>query len=84
MVTQLIQTCLKLFRDGHDTGQLKLLNRAMKDMRYAYRVFNRYKGTRKIAIFGSARTPEDTLKMVGLTHTDILNTCLGLLQVQAV
>ncbi len=32
----------------------------------------------------SARTPEETLKMVGLTHTDIVNTCLGLLQVQAV
>ena len=59
LVTQLIQTCLKLIRDGHDTGQLKLLNRALKDMRYAYRVFNRYQGTRKIAIFGSARTPED-------------------------
>ena len=59
MVSQLIRTSLKLIRDGHDTGQLKLLNRALKDMRYAYRVFNRYQGTRKIAIFGSARTPED-------------------------
>ena len=59
MVTQLVQTSLKLIRDGHDTGQLKLLNRAMKDMRYAYRVFNAYEGTRKIAIFGSSRTPEE-------------------------
>ena len=32
----------------------------------------------------SARTPEETLAMVGLTHRDILNTCLGLLQVQPV
>ena len=59
MIAQLIQTSLRLIPDGHDTGQLKLLNRALKDMRYAYRVFNRYTGTRKIAIFGSARTPED-------------------------
>ncbi len=59
MVTQLVQTSLKLIRDGHDTGQLKLLNRALKDMRYAYRVFNGYEGTRKIAIFGSSRTPEE-------------------------
>ncbi len=59
MVTQLVQTSLKLIRDGHDHGQLKLLNRALKDMRYAYRVFNRYKGTRKITIFGSARTGPD-------------------------
>ena len=59
MVTQLVQTSLKLILDGHDTGQLKLLNRALKDMRYAYRVFNGYEGTRKIAIFGSSRTPEE-------------------------
>ncbi len=59
MITQLIQTSLRLISDGQDTGQLKLLNRALKDMRYAYRVFNRYRGTRKIAIFGSARTPPD-------------------------
>ncbi|MHC4211139.1 MAG: LOG family protein [Planctomycetota bacterium] len=59
MICQLVQTSLKLIGDGHDTGQLKLLNRALKDMRYAYRVFNRYHGTRKITIFGSARTQED-------------------------
>jgi uncharacterized protein (TIGR00730 family) len=58
MIAELIQTSLRLIPDGHDTGQLKLLNRALKDMRYAYRVFNRYRGRRKIAIFGSARTPE--------------------------
>ena len=39
-----------------------LLNRAIKEMRYAYRVFNEYRGIRKISIFGSARTPE--------AHTD--------------
>jgi uncharacterized protein (TIGR00730 family) len=59
MVTQLVETSLKLISDKHDHGQLKLLNRALKDMRYAYRVFNRYRGTRKITIFGSARTAED-------------------------
>jgi len=59
MIVQLIQTSLKLIPDQHDIGQLKLLNRALKEMRYAYRVFNRYEATRKIAIFGSARTPED-------------------------
>jgi uncharacterized protein (TIGR00730 family) len=59
LIGDLIQTCLKLIPDGHDTGQLKLMNSALKEMRYAYRVFNRYAGTRKITIFGSARTPED-------------------------
>ena len=32
----------------------------------------------------SAREPEETLEMVNLTHTHILNRCLALLQVQAV
>jgi uncharacterized protein (TIGR00730 family) len=57
MVSELIETCLKLVPDRHDTGQIKLMNRALKEMRYAYRVFNGYRGTRKISIFGSARTP---------------------------
>ena len=59
MICQMIQTCLKLIPDGHDTGQLKLTNSALKEMRYAYRVFNRYRGRRKVSIFGSARTPSD-------------------------
>jgi len=59
LITQLVQTALKLIPDGHDTGQVKLINSALKEMRYAYRVFNRYRGTRKISIFGSARTPEE-------------------------
>jgi len=59
LITQLIQTSLKLITDEADTGQIKLLNTALKEMRYAYRVFNRYCDTRKITIFGSARTPED-------------------------
>ncbi len=59
LITDLILTCLKMIPDGHDTGQLKLINSAMKEMRYAYRVFNRYVGTRKVSIFGSARTPGD-------------------------
>jgi uncharacterized protein (TIGR00730 family) len=59
LITQLVQTSLKLVREGHDTGQLKLLNTALKEMRYAYRVFNRYRGKRKITIFGSARTPPE-------------------------
>lgn len=64
LVTQLIQTSLKLYVDKHDTGQLKLMTRALKEMRYAYRIFNQYVGSKRISIFGSARTPE--------THPDYL------------
>jgi uncharacterized protein (TIGR00730 family) len=64
LVADMVETCLKLSHGEHEVGQIKLLNRAFKEMRHAYRVFNRYKGRRKISIFGSARTPE--------THPDYL------------
>lgn len=59
LVAQLIQTSLKLISDGHDLGQLKLITRAIKEMRYAYRIFNQNPGRSRVSIFGSARTPED-------------------------
>jgi uncharacterized protein (TIGR00730 family) len=59
LIMQMIQTALRLASEEHDTGQLKLINSSLKEMWYAYRVFNRYQGIRKISIFGSARTPED-------------------------
>lgn len=59
LVMQLIQTSLRFLWEGHDLGQLKLIARAMKEMRYAYRIFNRYDGIRRVSIFGSARTPGD-------------------------
>ncbi len=58
LITQMIQTSLRLSNDNHDTGQIKLINRALKEMRYAYNIFNQYKELPRISIFGSARTPE--------------------------
>lgn len=57
LTTQLIQTSLKLMIENHDIGQLKLITRALKEMRHAYRIFNQYPHQRCISIFGSARTP---------------------------
>lgn len=59
LTLQMIQTCLRLMLEKHETGQLKLISRALKEMRYAYRIFNQYPNARCISIFGSARTPED-------------------------
>ena len=59
LVEEMVRTALRLLREGHDTGQIKLINSALKEMRYAYRVFNQYTTVRKVTIFGSARTPED-------------------------
>ena len=59
MVAQMIDACLKMAKEGHDSGQVKLVTHAIKEMRYGYQVFNRYKGIRKVSIYGSARTPEE-------------------------
>jgi uncharacterized protein (TIGR00730 family) len=58
LVSQIIETGLKLLSEKHDIGQLKVITRSIKEMRYAYNVFNRYKEGPCISIFGSARTPE--------------------------
>ncbi|MDP1835910.1 MAG: LOG family protein [Chlamydiales bacterium] len=58
LVTEMIQTSLKLLFEGHDLGQVKLINRCLKEMRYAYRIFNEYPHAKRISVFGSSRTPE--------------------------
>lgn len=59
LISQLVQNSLKLTREGHDTGQIKLMTRSLKEMRYAFRIFNQYASMRTVSIFGSARTPEN-------------------------
>lgn len=59
LVGQMIESSLKLLTEDYDTGQIKLMNRALREMRHAYRIFNKFKHSRCISIFGSARTPEE-------------------------
>lgn len=59
LIRQQMESSLKLIVDGHETGQIKVITRSLKEMRYAYRVFNKYAGKSRVSIFGSARTPED-------------------------
>ncbi|MEI6491991.1 MAG: LOG family protein [Verrucomicrobiota bacterium] len=59
LVADLIETSLKLGTDHASIAELKLMSRALREMRYAARVFSKYQGTRKVAIFGSARTKPD-------------------------
>lgn len=58
LVREAITACLKLIPDGRDTGELKLMSAAIKELRYAFRVFAQYAAPMKCTIFGSARTPE--------------------------
>lgn len=66
LVREMLIAGLKLIPDGRDTGELKLITAAVKELRYAYRVFAEYREPHKVTIFGSARTPA--------THPDYLAT----------
>jgi uncharacterized protein (TIGR00730 family) len=56
LIEELIITALKMARDKMGTGDLKLMNRALKEMRYAAKIFAPYRDVRKVVVFGSART----------------------------
>ncbi|MDX2115338.1 MAG: LOG family protein [Planctomycetota bacterium] len=59
LIRDMMLTSLKLITDGRDTGELKLINATLKELRHGYRVFAQYAEPHKISIFGSARTPPD-------------------------
>src|SRR5438105_8276616 len=52
-------SAVRLARDHASRGDMKLANAALKEMRYAFAVFEPYRSARKAAIFGSARTRRD-------------------------
>jgi hypothetical protein len=56
----MVETCLKLLRDGTRLGDVKLLNAALRELRYAFKVFAPYGRVRKISVFGSARLRQDS------------------------
>src|SRR6184192_4290705 len=56
LIEELIITALKMARDKMGTGDLKLMNRSLKELRYAAKIFAPYRDVRKVVVFGSART----------------------------
>lgn len=59
LIRQVLTTGIHLLRDGTSQAELKLVNSALKELRHAFRVFSPYAETRKVAVFGSARTQPD-------------------------
>lgn len=50
-------TIARLGKDGTTRGDLKILSRTLRELRYAFKVFQPYRRRRKVTVFGSARTP---------------------------
>jgi uncharacterized protein (TIGR00730 family) len=55
LILQLKETADKLIRDQANRGDIKLLNTALKELRYAFKIFAPYRNRRKVTVFGSAR-----------------------------
>jgi hypothetical protein len=55
-VADIIENALKILQDVQDTGDVRVIQTAVRELRYAYRLFAPYSNFRKVTIFGSART----------------------------
>lgn len=55
-VEDIIENALKLLNDVEDSGDVRVIQTALRELRYAFKLFAPYSQKRKVTIFGSART----------------------------
>lgn len=55
-VADIIENALKLLKDVQDSGDVRVIQTALRELRFAFKLFAPYSHTRKVTIFGSART----------------------------
>ncbi len=60
LAEEIIVTALKVYADNLNRGDMKILNTAMKELRQSLKIFEPYRAVRKVAVFGSARTPKSS------------------------
>ncbi len=60
LIEEMLTTVVKLGLENDDRGDLKLINTALKELRYASKIFTPYRNKRKVVIFGSARSRKDS------------------------
>jgi len=56
LVEDIVANALKLLTDVKDRGDVRVIRTALRELRYAFRLFAPYHEVRKVTIFGSART----------------------------
>lgn len=59
LIAEILRTVLKLGAEETSRGDLKILNRALKELRYAFKIFAPYSAVRKVSIFGSTHIQEN-------------------------
>ncbi len=58
LIRDMVITSLKMKLEENATLDLKIASMALKEMRYAFKVFKDYQRFKKVTVFGSARTEE--------------------------
>jgi len=56
LMREIVTTVVKLGKESRDKGDLKLVNNALKELRYSFKIFSPYREVKKVVIFGSARS----------------------------
>jgi hypothetical protein len=59
LIQRIKQSADQLARDRTSRGDLKILSRTLRELRYAFKVFGPYRRRRKVTVFGSARLPPE-------------------------
>src|SRR6266849_6778894 len=56
LVADIIENALKLMTDVEARGDVRVIQTAIRELRYAFKLFAPHAGVRKVTMFGSART----------------------------
>jgi uncharacterized protein (TIGR00730 family) len=59
-LNEIFKAALKLARENPGTLNLKITASVLKELRFSFKIFSGHRQTKKITIFGSARTPPNT------------------------
>ncbi|HAV65246.1 MAG TPA: TIGR00730 family Rossman fold protein [Verrucomicrobiales bacterium] len=62
LVEDLIENALKLLTDVKVRGDVRVIQTAVRELRYAFRLFEPFDQKRKVTVFGSARTKPDRIE----------------------
>jgi uncharacterized protein (TIGR00730 family) len=62
LLNEILTSVVKLGLESKDTGDLKLVNSALKELRYSFKAFSPYRNRKKVVIFGSARSNPESIE----------------------
>ena len=64
LLREILITVIRLGRESSDKGDLKLVNNALKELRYSFKIFSPYRNVKKVVIFGSARSEKGSAEYI--------------------